>query len=99
MTEATKGIVQKYIKGAMGDCFIFVSWFFSKKAAEAVMEVGADFIVMMKTNTKRLFKENIEKLTKYWPGGSCLVLRSNHMVPGGGALIAIGYKYNMQMLL
>ena len=31
---------------------------------------------MMKTNTKGFCKETIEKLTKNWPGGSYLVLRS-----------------------
>ena len=37
-------------------------------------------------------KETIEKLTKNWPGGSYLVLRSKPMVPGGRPLIATGYK-------
>ena len=33
MMEATKGIGQKYIKGGTKDCFIFDSWFASKKSA------------------------------------------------------------------
>ena len=32
--EATKGIGQKSIKGGTKDCFLFDSWFSSKKAAE-----------------------------------------------------------------
>ena len=28
MTEATKGIGQKYRKGTMKDCFLFDSWFY-----------------------------------------------------------------------
>ena len=43
------------------------------------MEVGADFIGMVKTNTKVFCKETIEKLTKDWPGGSYLLLKSNPM--------------------
>ena len=35
--EATKGIGQKYTKGATKDCFLFDSWFSSKKAEESAM--------------------------------------------------------------
>ena len=63
------------------------------------MEVGAQLIGMAKTNTKRLFRETIEKLTKYWPGGSYLVLRSKPVVPGYRPLIDIGYKYNLRKVL
>ena len=56
------------------------------------MELGAELIGMVKTNTKVFCKETIEKLTKNWPGGSYLVLRSKPMVPGGHLLISIGYK-------
>ena len=56
------------------------------------MELGAELIGMVKTNTKGFCKETIENLTKDWPGGSHLVLRSKPMVPGGRSLIAIGYK-------
>ena len=58
------------------------------------MEVGAELIGMVKTNNKGFCKETIEKLTKDWPGGSYLVLRSKPMVPRDRPLIAIGYKYN-----
>ena len=63
------------------------------------MELGAELIGMVKTNTKGFCKEIIEKLTKNWPGGSYLVLRSKPMVPGGRPLIAIGYKYNARKVL
>ena len=49
---------------------------------------------MVKTNAKGFYKETIEKLTKDWPGGYYLVLRSKSMLPGGRLLIAIDYKYN-----
>ena len=48
------------------------------------MEVGAELIDMVKTNTKGFCKETIEKLTKDWPRGSYLVLRSKPMVPRAG---------------
>ena len=67
MMEATKGIGQNSIKGWTKDCFLFDSWFASKKAAEAAMEFGAELIGMVKTNTKRFCKETIDKLTKDWP--------------------------------
>ena len=54
---------------------------------------------MVKKNTKGFCKEKIEKLTKYWPGGSYLLLSSKHMVPGGRPFIAIGYKYNVRKVL
>ena len=92
MMEATEGIGQKSIKGGTKDCFLIDSWFASKKAAESAMEVGADLIGMVKTNTKGFCKETIEKLTKDFPGGSYLVLRSKPMAPGDRPLIAIGYK-------
>ena len=63
------------------------------------MELVSELIGMVKTNTKGLCKETIEKLTKDWPGGSYLVLRSNHMVPGDRPLIDIGYKYNSRKVL
>ena len=63
------------------------------------MEFGAELIGMVKTNTKGFCKETIEKLTKNWPGGSYLVLRSKPMVPGGRPLITIGYKYNARKVL
>ena len=43
--------------------------------------------------------DTIGKLTKDWPGGSYLVLRSKPMVPGNRPLIAIVCKYNSQKVL
>ena len=52
ITEATKGIGSRYIKGATKDCFIFDSLLFSKKSEEYAIEVGAEIIDMVKINTK-----------------------------------------------
>ena len=60
MMEATKGIVQMSKKWGTKDCLLFDSWFASKKAVEAAMELGAELIGMVKTNTKVFCKETIE---------------------------------------
>ena len=80
--ETTKEMGQNSIKGGINYCFLFDSWLASKKATEAAMEVGIKLIDTAKKNIKGLCKETIEKLTKDWPGGSYLVLRSKPMVPG-----------------
>ena len=54
MVEETKGIDKKNIIGAIKDCFLFDSWFYSKKAAESATEVGAELIDMVNKNTKGL---------------------------------------------
>ena len=89
MTEATKGVVQKYIKGATKDFFIVGSWFSSKKAAGSEMEVGDKLIGMVKKNSKGFCKETIVKIANDWLGGSYLVFRSNPMVPGAGHLLLL----------
>ena len=96
---SNKGDTSKVYRRGYKGFFLFDSWFASKKAAEAAMEICAELIGMVKTNTKGLCKETIEKLTTNWPGGSHLVLRSKPVVPGGRTLIAIGYNYNAQKVL
>ena len=59
MMEATKGIGQKSIKVGKKDCFLFDSWFASKKSVESAMEVCAKLIGMVKKNTKGFCKETI----------------------------------------
>ena len=58
MMEETKGIGQNSKKGGPKDCFLFDSWFASKKAEEDAIELGAEFIGMVKTNTKGFYKAN-----------------------------------------
>ena len=45
------------------------------------MGVGAGIIAMVKTNTKGFKKDIIENLTKYYTGGSQLMIKSNPLVP------------------
>ena len=99
MVEATNGLCQKSIKGGTTDCFLFDNWFATKKAAKGAMEVGAELIGTVKTNTKGFCKETIYKLTKDWDGSSYLVLRIKPMVTGDRPRIAIGYKYNARKVL
>ena len=87
------------MKGGTKDCFLFDNWFVSKKAAEAAMEVGANFIGMVKTNTKVFCKETIEKLTNNFLGVYYPMFRSKPMVTGGRRLICIGYKYNKWVVM
>ena len=87
---SNKGDTSKVYRRGYKGFFLFDSWFASKKAAEAAMEICAELIGTMKTNTKGIYKEIIEKITNYWSGGSHLVLRSKPMIPGDRTLIAIG---------
>ena len=81
------------------DCFLFDSWLSPNKSEETATYIGVDLIDMVKTNTKGFCKATIEGLTKDWPGGSYIVLRSKPMGPGERPLIAIGYKYNSRKVL
>ena len=56
-------------------------------------------IDMVKTNTKGFCKVEIERLTKYCPGGSYIALKSKIVVPRERWLLAIGYKYNSRKVL
>ena len=62
--ESTKGIGKKSIKGGTKDCFLFESWFSSKKASASVMAVVAELIGMVKTNIKGFCKETIDEITE-----------------------------------
>ena len=59
MMEATKGVGQRYKKGATKGCFLIDTWLSSKKLAEAAMEFGANLIGPVKTYTKLFFNETI----------------------------------------
>ena len=46
------------------------------------MYVSSDMLDMLKTDTKRLFKETVDKLKNDFPAGSYLVFKSKTMVEG-----------------
>ena len=81
MMEATKGLGKRDVKGDTKGCFIFEIWFSSNNLTEAVMAFGTNIIGVVETNTKLLFKDNIDKLTNNWPVGSYLVLNIKTVVP------------------
>ena len=63
------------------------------------MEFDSNLMGMIKTNTRGLFKETVENLTKDLPRGSYLVLRIRNMVPRVRSPIDIGYNYNARKVL
>ena len=83
--EATKEVCQRDIKETIKYCFIFDSWLSSNNSEEDVMDVGADIIYMVKTNTKLFYKDTIENITKDWMGGYYLVLSRKPEVSQGQA--------------
>ena len=70
MTTTTNKIGQRDMKGATNDYFLFDSCFSSNKFVESAMNVDADMIGVVKTNTKVFHKETIENITNNWPGDS-----------------------------
>ena len=58
------------MKGTTNYCFIFDSCFSSNKLVESAMDVGANMIGVVKTNTKVFHKETIDNITNNWPGDS-----------------------------
>ena len=78
---------------------IFDSWFAPKRSAEAMMDVGADIIGMVKINTKGFCKDITKNMKKYWTGGSYFVFRRNHMMPVDRLLTDIGYTSNYWKVL
>ena len=52
-----KGLVEKDVKWDTNYCFIFDSWFASKRSSEDAMNIGAGMISMVETNTKWFCKD------------------------------------------
>ena len=73
--------------------------FSSVKTAEEAMAVGVNYYVPVKTSHKVFCLATLENLTKYWLGGSYIVMKSNKRVPSGRPLLEIGYTYNYRKVL
>ena len=97
--EEINSLGQRDVKGATKACFLFESWFASKRSEEAAMYVGSDIIGMVKTNIEVLCKDYIKNLTKYLQVGYYLMIKRNYVVPGYRTIIDIGYKYNVRKVL
>ena len=57
------------------------------------MAQGVNYCVPVKMNHKGFCLDTLEKLMKYWPQGSCLVMTIPPKIPGGRPLMSIVYKY------
>ena len=99
LMEEINVLGQRDLKRSIRDCFLFYSWFSSNKSEDAAFSIIFYLIGIVKTNTKVFFKATIKWLTKYWPGGSYILLRSKHMVPGERTLLTIEYNYNSRKVL
>ena len=66
------------------------SWFSSVKTADEMAAAGVDYCGPVKTNHEGFCLAKLEKLTKYWPGGSYPVLKITPIFPGEIPLLAIG---------
>ena len=66
------------------------SWFGGVKTAEEAMSEGVDYCRPVKTIHKGFCLATLEKLMKYFPGGSHLVVKSIPIYPGGRPLMDIG---------
>ena len=92
---ATKGCGQLTSE----DTYFADSWFSSVKTSGEMAAAGVDYCGPVKTSHKGFCLATLEKLIKYWPGGSYLVLKSTPRFPSERPLLAIGYKYNSRKVL
>ena len=67
------------------------SWFSGVKKVEEAMAEGVDYCGLEKTIHKGFCLATLEKLIKYWPGGSYIVMNNTPRVHGGRPLMDIGY--------
>ena len=81
------------------DTYFSDIWFSSVKTTEEMAAAGVDYCGPVKTIHKGFCLATLEKLMKYWPGGSYLVMKSTPRFPCGRPLLAIGYKYNYRKVL
>ena len=70
------------------------SWLSGTKTAEKAISKGVDYCGLINKTHKGFFLAMLERLTKEWPGGYHIVIKSNLRVSDKIKLIAIGYKYN-----
>ena len=60
---------------------------------------GVDYCGLVNTIHKGFCLATLEKLMKYWLGGSYLFMKSTPRVPGEITLLDIGHKYNFRKAL
>ena len=72
------------------DTYFADSWFSSVKSAEEMAVSWVNYCTPAKTSHKGFCLATLKKLTKDWPGGSYLVVKSTPRLPGELPLLAIG---------
>ena len=95
LTMAAKGCG----KLTSNDIYFADIWFSGVKTDEEVMAQRFDCCRPVKAIHKGFCLSTLEKLMKYWPGGSYLAMKITPRVSGGRPLMAIGYKYNSVIVL
>ena len=99
MHEETNGGYKRVRPTEKNYTYFSGSWFSGLKTAEDVIAEGVDYCGPVKTSHKGFCIPTLENLTKYWPGGSYLVLKSTQIFPGDIPLMPIGHKYNSRKVL
>ena len=72
------------------DAYFSNSWSSGVKTAEYAMATGVKYCGPAKTSHKGFCLATLEKLMKYWSGGSYIVMKITPKVPGGRPLLDIG---------
>ena len=83
---ANKGCVQL----TPNDTYFYGIWFISVETDEDVAAAGVEYLGPVKTIHKRFCLTTLEKLMKYWPGGSYLVMKSITIFTSEGPPLSIG---------
>ena len=94
-----KGVMSEEFRRCSQGLFYFGSWFDSKSSAEDGIHVGAEIIGVVKTTINIVKEYTTNKLTRYWPGGSYLILKNKFVVNKNSLPIDIGYKHKFWNVL
>ena len=74
------------------DTYFDYRWFSYVKNAEEMIAEGVNYCGPVKTSHKGFCLAKLEKLMRYWPRGSYLVIKCSPRVTGGRPILDIGYK-------
>ena len=74
-------------------------WFTSVKTSEEMEAAGVNYCRLVKKSHKGFYLATLEKLMKYWPGGSYLVVKSTPRFPVERLLLYNCYKYNSRKFI
>ena len=75
----------------LNETYFHDSWSSSVKTAEEKIATGVNYCIQVKTSHKVFCLATSEKLMKYYPGGTYLVMKINPRLPVGRTLMTIVY--------